>query len=72
MGAAYIKSAKGNEWLPVEDATYVYSKDYWTPMNYGVLAFPSKVAAEQYMEENGEDEVYSFEQLDDFQWGIHF
>jgi copper chaperone NosL len=41
-------------------------------MNYGVLAFPSKDAAEQYMEENGEGEVYSFEQLDDFQWGIHF
>jgi len=72
VGAAYIKSADGNEWLPVEDATYVYSKDYWTPMNYGVLAFPSKDAAEQYMEENGEGEVYSFEQLDDFQWGIHF
>lgn len=71
VGAAYIKSADGAEWLPVEEATYVYSKDYWTPMNYGVLAFPSKDAAEQYMKENGEGEVYSYEQLDDFQWGIH-
>lgn len=71
VGAAFIKSADGNEWLPVEEATYVYSKDYWTPMNYGVLAFSSKDAAEQYMKENGEGERLTYEQLYDFKWGIH-
>lgn len=71
IGAAFIKDAEEDQWLHVKNATYIYSKDYWTPMNYGVLAFSSKEAAEQYMKEHGEGELLSYDQLFDFNWGIH-
>lgn len=71
IGAAFIKDAKKDQWLDVKNATYIYSKDYWTPMNYGVLAFSSKEAAEQFINENGEGEFLTYEQLFDFDWGIH-
>ena len=47
----------------VENATYIYSRDYWTPMNYGVLAFSTKEAAENWMDENGEGEFLTYDQL---------
>lgn len=71
IGAAFIKDASENQWINVEEATYIYSKDYWTPMNYGVLAFRSKEAAEQFIKENGEGEFLTYDQLFDFKWGIH-
>lgn len=71
VGAAFIKDASEDQWINVENATYIYSKDYWTPMYYGVLAFSSKEAAEKYMKENGEGKFLTYDQLFDFEWGIH-
>lgn len=71
VGAAFIKDAQEDEWLHVEDAHYIYSKDYWTPMNYGVLAFSSEEAANSWMETNGEGKPLTYDDLLDFNWGIH-
>lgn len=71
IGKAYIKDASTNNWIEVENAIYVYSKDYWTPMNYGVVAFETKKAAEQWISSNGEGKFLTFDDLFTFKWGIH-
>lgn len=69
---AYIKSADTGEWVDVKKATYLYSSNYWTPMNYGVLAFASQEGASQYAKENGEGESVAYDDLlTTFNWGVH-
>ena len=71
IGAAFIKDTLQDEWINIFEATYVYNKDYWTPMNYGVLAFDTKEAADSWMEKEGEGQVLAYEELHEFNWGIH-
>ncbi|CAM5310312.1 Nitrous oxide reduction protein OS=Lysinibacillus sphaericus OX=1421 GN=LS41612_03010 PE=4 SV=1 [Lysinibacillus sphaericus] len=71
VGAAFIKDAKENKWIDVSKATFVYNKDYWTPMNYGVLAFETQEAAQSWMATEGKGQVLTYEDLSDFNWGIH-
>lgn len=71
IGKAYIKDASDNKWIEVENAIYVYSKDYWTPMNYGVVAFGTKKAAEKWISSNGAGKYLTFDDLFTFKWGIH-
>lgn len=71
IGAAFIKDAVNNQWIDVFKATYVYNKENWTPMNYGVLAFKTKEAANEWMATEGKGQVLAYEDLQDFKWGIH-
>lgn len=70
IGAAFIRGADSPNWLSIKEAIYVYSKDYWTPMNYGVLAFSSQQEADNYMAEQP-GKILSFEELTTFNWGVH-
>lgn len=71
IGAAFIKDSTENEWIDVFKATFVYSKEYWTPMNYGVLAFKTKDAADKWMTTEGDGQVLVYKDLQDFNWGIN-
>jgi len=71
IGAAYIKDATKSEWIDVFKAVYVYNKVYWTPMNYGVVAFDTKQAAQEWMTQEGEGKLLHYKDLHDFNWGIH-
>lgn len=70
IGAAYIRDSQSAKWLNIKEASYVYSKDYWTPMNYGVLAFATKEEAEQYMEKQP-GKIVPYDELLTFNWGVH-
>ncbi|WP_107951423.1 nitrous oxide reductase accessory protein NosL [Lysinibacillus parviboronicapiens] len=71
IGAAFIKDANNDEWIDVFKATFIYNKEYWTPMNYGVLAFKTKDAAVDWMALKGEGQVLVYQDLQNFNWGIH-
>lgn len=71
VGAMFMKNMADDEWMNVETATFIYSKDYWTPMNYGVLAFKTKEQAESYMATEGQGELLAFDDLKTFNWGVH-
>lgn len=71
IGAAYIKDESTNGWINIKEAVYIYKANYWTPMNYGVLAFESKESADAYMNENGQGKQLEYEDLLTFEWGIH-
>lgn len=70
IGAAFIKD-NNNKWVNVFKSSYVYSKDFWTPMNYGVLAFETEEEAKKWIESQGKGELLAYEDLHDFQWGLH-
>lgn len=71
IGAAFIVEENSHKWINVKDAVYVYNKDFWTPMNYGVLAFDTEEGANEYMAANGQGELLSYDDLYDFNWGVH-
>jgi copper chaperone NosL len=71
IGAAYIKDESTNEWINVKEAVYIYEANYWTPMNYGVLAFASRESADAYMSKNGQGKQLGYKDLFTFEWGIH-
>lgn len=71
IGAAFIKDEKNKKWINVFKGSYVYSKDFWTPMNYGVLAFDSEKAAKDWIASEGQGKLLTYEDLLDFKWGIH-
>ena len=70
IGAMFMKDMTSNEWMDVKEATFIYSEDYWTPMNYGVLAFATTEAAEAYMSEQS-GELLAYDDLLTFNWGVH-
>ena len=71
LGEAFIKDQSGKVWLNVKTATYVYDKDIWTPMSYGVIAFKTKDSAKNYIKKAGKGELLSFADLKTFKWGVH-
>lgn len=71
IGAGFIRDTNSSQWLDVKEAAYVYAKDFWTPMNYGVLAFASQEDAKAYIEEQGEGKVLTYDELLTFEWGVH-
>ncbi|RIJ64597.1 nitrous oxide reductase accessory protein NosL [Rummeliibacillus sp. POC4] len=71
LGKAFIKDKSGKKWLDVKTASYVYDKDIWTPMSYGVIAFQTKDEAKKYIEKEGKGELLSYSDLDTFKWGVH-
>lgn len=71
IGAAFIKDEATKTWVNTKEATYVYNEHFWTPMNYGVLAFSSEDAAKSYIATNDKGELLSFDDLATFEWGIH-
>ncbi|MEK4080138.1 nitrous oxide reductase accessory protein NosL [Solibacillus sp. FSL W7-1436] len=70
IGAGFIRDTNSSKWLNIEEAIYVYSKEYWTPMNYGVLAFNSQEEANDYIKAQP-GEIVPYEELLTFNWGVH-
>ncbi|MGG0655928.1 nitrous oxide reductase accessory protein NosL [Rummeliibacillus pycnus] len=71
LGKAFIKDQDGKKWLNVQTASYVYEKDIWTPMSYGVIAFQTENSAKNYIKKEGKGELLSFDDLKTFKWGVH-
>lgn len=71
IGMMYIKDYKHNKWIDAKKAYYLYHKDVWTPMNYGVAAFKNKEDHNQYAKKVKGAKPLSFEDLKTFKWGVH-
>ncbi|MEL3971720.1 nitrous oxide reductase accessory protein NosL [Rossellomorea oryzaecorticis] len=71
IGAHYIKEHATNEWIDADKALYVYHKDFWTPMSYGVLAFTTREDAEAFIEQEGKGELLKAGDLKEHEWGVH-
>lgn len=71
VSAAFVMDVSKKKWVNAEKATYVYAETNSTPMNYGVIAFDSKKSAEKWVEEQEIGELLTYDDLHDFDWGVH-
>lgn len=68
IGAAFVRDFNTEDWIVLEDATYVFDEDIETPMAYGVISFKNSEDAESYIEEHGIGDILSAADLDDHKW----
>lgn len=66
----YVRDVTNGEWIELEKAVYAYDPNYWTPMNYGVVSFANEQHAKAYMEQEGEGQLWTYEQLKQHRWGF--
>jgi len=68
IGAKFVRDFNTEEWVLLEDATYVFDEDIDTPMAYGVISFEDEADAESYIEENDHGEIVTVDDLEDHKW----
>ena len=66
----YVRDITNGEWVELEQAVYVYNATYWTPMSYGVVSFANEQNAKAYMEQEGQGQLWTYEQLKQHRWGF--
>lgn len=69
VNVLYVRDFHTEEWIGLEESTFVYHKDFRTPMAYGVFSFDSKDAAEQFVKDQGKGLVLSYTDLEGHEWG---
>ncbi|OZI10236.1 nitrous oxide reduction protein [Bacillaceae bacterium SAS-127] len=71
IGEKYVRDALSGDWVKLNEATFVYNKDYWTPMAYGVVSFSDQSSAENYMKKEGKGEMMTLDEVMKHDWGGH-
>ncbi len=60
VGQPYVRDFYSSEWVEVEKASFVYTDEVETPMNYGFLAFTDKTNSDKFLtESSGEDMMWN-------------
>lgn len=68
IGAKFVRDFNTEEWILLEEATYVFDKDIETPMAYGIISFKDRSSAESFIEENDLGELLFATDLKDHKW----
>lgn len=68
VGAKFVRDFNTQEWILLEEATFVFDEHIETPMAYGVISFKNKEDAEAYIDEHGIGEILTADDLDDHKW----
>lgn len=68
IGAKYVRDFNTEDWVLIDDATFVFGEEIETPMAYGVISFEDEADAEKYIEEEGHGELLTAADLDDHKW----
>lgn len=71
VGIAFVRDYDSKTWLKLEDAYYVYSESFSTPMAYGVVSFAEEASAQAFIAEHGSGSLLTAEQLADHTWESH-
>ena len=68
IGAKFVRDFHTEEWVLLEDATYVFDEAIDTPMAYGIISFEDEADAESYIKENEHGDILTVNDLDDHKW----
>lgn len=68
VNVRYVRDHDSEEWIDLEQSTFVYDKDFRTPMAYGVYSFKTKEDAQSFVEKEGKGELLSFAELEEHNW----
>lgn len=56
-GQSYVRDFYTKEWVDIENALFITTKDVETPMNYGFISFASSANLEKFLSESSGTEV---------------
>lgn len=68
VNVRYVRDYTTEDWIEMEQATFVYHKEFRTPMAYGVYSFPSKDAADAFVIEQGKGIALTYADLEGHTW----
>lgn len=68
VGAKFVRDFNTNEWILLEEATYVFAEQIETPMAYGIISFKNEEDAQKYIEEQGYGQLLTAADLYDHKW----
>lgn len=68
IGARFVRDYHSEEWINLEEATFVYDKNFKTPMAYGIYSFVNEEDAQQFIQEQGKGELMTSEDLENHHW----
>lgn len=68
VGTQYVRDYATQEWVKLDEATYVFDKEIATPMAYNVISFKSKADAEAFQKKEGKGDLLSYEDLLKHTW----
>src|SRR5699024_8952748 len=68
VGAKCVRDFHTEEWVVIEDATYVFDEAIETPMAYGIISFKDEAEANAYIDEHEIGEILQADDLKDHKW----
>ncbi|MBA9026562.1 nitrous oxide reductase accessory protein NosL [Peribacillus huizhouensis] len=68
IDAQFVRDYHDEEWILVDDATYVYNQSVKTPMAYNVISFKDKATAEEFAAENEGSTIMTANDLAEHDW----
>ena len=68
VNVRYVRDYHTEEWIQLEEATFVYHSEFRTPMAYGVYSFLSMEEAEKFVLEHGKGIVLSYTDITGHEW----
>lgn len=68
IGESFIRDTETGEWAVLNQSSFVYDKESWTPMSFGVLSFSSKEKAENYIKKHPSGQLLSYDDLWKHSW----
>ncbi|HHT7189256.1 TPA: nitrous oxide reductase accessory protein NosL [Bacillus cereus] len=66
----FVRDYSSKDWIPLEEASYVYDKTITTPMAYNVISFKDKKDAKSFVA-NYQGKVLSYKELSEHKWEMN-
>ncbi len=71
IGTAFVRDYHTEEWIDIENASFVYEETIETPMAYGVISFQDREEAEEFIEDFGKGTLMTRDDLYDHEWSMN-
>lgn len=68
IGMEFVRDFYTMDWIPLQDAVFVYDRGFKTPMAYGVYSFKDQESANQLIEEEGTGVLMAPADLETHSW----
>ncbi|MBM4763810.1 nitrous oxide reductase accessory protein NosL [Bacillus sp. B15-48] len=68
IAAEFVRDYNDNEWILVDDATYVYNREVKTPMAYNIVSFKDQASAEEFAATHEGSVLMTASDLADHSW----
>lgn len=71
VDAQFVRDYNNQEWVLVDEATYVYNQAIKTPMAYNVISFTEKAEAEKFAANNEGSTLLTASELEKHRWNTN-